>query len=90
MELIKLKSFTQQRKPSRKWKDMEFSCGTVGWGSGIVIAAAWIAAVLWVRSLAQEFPHTTGMAKKTKTKKAAYRMGENICKWYQGVNIQNI
>ena len=37
--------------------------------AGIVAAAARVAAVAWVQSLAQELPHATGMAKKKKKKK---------------------
>ena len=47
---------------------MEFPCGTVGYGFGIVTAAAQVAAVRQVGSLAQEPPHFVGVAKKEKKK----------------------
>ena len=40
--------------------EVEFSYGAVGLGSGIVAAAAWVAGVAWIRSLAQEPPHAMG------------------------------
>ena len=47
----------------------EFSGGTVGYGSGMVTAASWVAAVAWVQSRAQELPGAAGTAKKKKKKK---------------------
>ena len=47
---------------------MEFSCGVAGYGYSIVTAAAWIAAVAQVQSLAWELPHAAGVTKKKKTK----------------------
>ena len=44
----------------------ESSCGTTGSGSGIVTAAAQVAAVAQVQSLAQELPHATGHGQKNK------------------------
>ena len=44
----------------------EFPGASVGSGSGVVTAVAQVTAVAWVRSLAQEFPHGTVMAKKKK------------------------
>ena len=41
----------------------EFPGGSVGEGSGVVMAVAQVPAVVLVRSLAQEFPPATGMAK---------------------------
>ena len=41
---------------------MELSCGPAGSGSSVVTAAAWVAAVVWVQSLAQELP-PVGVAK---------------------------
>ena len=35
-------------------------------GSGVVVAVAWVTAVVQVGSLAQEFPHATSVAKKKK------------------------
>ena len=37
-------------------------------GSGVVTAAAWVAAEAWVQSLAQDLPHAEGVAKKKKKK----------------------
>lgn len=37
-----------------------------GEGSGVVTAGPWVTAVAWVRSLALEFPHAAGVAKKPK------------------------
>ena len=34
------------------------------WGSSVVTVVAWVTALVWVRSLAQEFLHTACMAKK--------------------------
>ena len=41
---------------------MELYCGAAGSGSSVVTAAAWVAAVVWVQSLAQELP-PVGVAK---------------------------
>ena len=41
-----------------------FYCGEVGWGSSIVTAAAWVAAIAQIQSLAQKLPHATGAARK--------------------------
>ena len=46
---------------------MEFSCGTVAKGAGVVTVAL-VAAVVQVRSLAPEFPHASGTTKKKKEK----------------------
>ena len=43
---------------------LEFVCGSAGLGSGIVTAAAGVTAVALVQSLAWEFPHAVGTAKK--------------------------
>ena len=43
---------------------MEFPGGSVGWGSGIVTAVAWVAAVAQVQSLAPERLHAVGVANK--------------------------
>ena len=48
---------------------MEFSCSSVGEGSGIVTAVIQVAAVAWVWYLALELLHATGRAKKRKKKK---------------------
>ena len=42
----------------------EFPSGLVGQGSGVVSAVAQIDAVVWVKSLTQEFPHAAGPAEK--------------------------
>ena len=44
----------------------EFSCGRGGSGSGIVTVATWVAAVVWVWSLAQELPRAVAVAKHKK------------------------
>ena len=46
--------------------EREFPCGAAGKGSGVVTAAAWVAAVAQGRSLAQELLHGAGMARKRK------------------------
>ena len=38
-------------------------------GSGVVNAVAWVTAVVWVQSLAQEFLHAVGAAEKREKKK---------------------
>ena len=43
---------------------MEFSCGTVGYGSCIVTNTTQVAAAVWIQSLVQELPHAKGVAKK--------------------------
>ena len=48
----------------KKWK--KFPCGTEGRGSGIVTIVSQTAAVVQVQFLAQELPHTLGVAKKKK------------------------
>ena len=40
---------------------MELPCGTVGKGSGIIPAVAWVAAVAQVQPLAQEPLHAAGV-----------------------------
>jgi len=45
---------------------------TVGKGSDIVTAAAWVTAVAWVPSLVQEIQHAIGAAKGKKKKKKDY------------------
>ena len=40
---------------------MEFPYSSAHWGSGVVTAVAWVTAVVWFQSLAQTFPHATGM-----------------------------
>ena len=50
----------------KKKKKKEFFCGAASWGSSIVTAVAWVAAVAWVWSLTLELPHTMGAAKKEK------------------------
>ena len=48
----------------------EFPCGAVGKESGIVTAAAWVAAVARIQSLAQELPPASDTEKnKKQTKK---------------------
>ena len=42
----------------------EFYCGTAGYRSGVVTAAAWVAAVVWVQSLARELPRAASAATK--------------------------
>ena len=46
---------------------LEFPGGSVGSGSGIVTAAAWVAAAAQVQSLVWKFPHAMGMATHTHT-----------------------
>lgn len=53
--------------------DLEFSvmvrvtaCDTAGWGSSIVTAVAWVAAVVRAGSLAPELQHAARVAKKKK------------------------
>ena len=43
---------------------MEFFCGALDLGSGVVSAAAQVTAVAWLWSLAKEFPHAVGTVKK--------------------------
>ena len=54
----------------------EYGQGVLLWHSrlrmGIVSAAAWVAAVLWVHSLAWELMHNSGVAKKKKKKAYMY------------------
>lgn len=44
----------------------EFLCGTAGLGSSVFSAAAWVAAVEQVSSLAPELPHAMDVARKKK------------------------
>ena len=46
---------------------MEFPCGSVGWRSGVGIAAARVT-MARVQTLAHKLPHASGMAKKEKKK----------------------
>ena len=43
----------------------------MGEGSGVVTAAAQVAAVVWVQSLVRELPHAVGVAKKNWGDRAA-------------------
>lgn len=45
------------------YNNIEFSCCTLAWGSGVVSAAVWVTTVVWVSFLPQELPNVTGMAK---------------------------
>ena len=45
------------------------SCSTVNWGSSAVTAAAWVATMTPVWSLAWELPHAMSTAKKIKNRK---------------------
>ena len=40
---------------------LEFPCGSVGYGSGVVTVVAWVCSLVW------ELPHAVGVAKKKKT-----------------------
>lgn len=51
---------------------MEFSCGAVGWGSGIVAGGARVADVKQIRSLAQALPYAGGVVKKIKKNKRQF------------------
>ena len=48
---------------------MEFCSGAAGRGSGFVTVAAWVTAMAQVQSLAWEFTHAAGVAKRKKKKK---------------------
>ena len=48
---------------------MALPCGSVGYGSSVVTAAAQAAIVVWVPFLAHELPHASGTAQKRKKKK---------------------
>ena len=48
---------------------VEFPCGTAGWGSDVVAAVAWAAAVVWLQSLARELPYAMSAAKKKRSEK---------------------
>ena len=61
---------------SQKWK--QFSCGTVGYGSGVVTDTVWTAAMAWVQSLAWEFSYATGVAKKKKKKVKTTQISINL------------
>ena len=56
---------------------MEFSGGSVGYGSDVVTAVALVKAVTWVSSLAWEFAHVIGTTKKKKKKKKS--LGSSHC-----------
>ena len=56
----------------RMWA-REFSCGVMGQGSGMVTAAAWVAATVQVQSLAGEHPQPWDGGKKKKKKKERKR-----------------
>ena len=53
---------------------LEFPGSSVGKGSSVVAAVAWVAATVQVRPLAWEFLHATGVAKKKKKKKKRTRV----------------
>ena len=56
-----------------KDQELEFSCGLVGEGSGIVIAVTWVTAVVQVQPLAWELPRAAGVAKNISLKKKKSR-----------------
>ena len=43
------------------WQGFDPQPGTVGYGSGIATAGAWVAAAAWIQSLAQKHPYAAGM-----------------------------
>ena len=45
---------------------LEFPGGSVGEGCGVVMAVAWVTAVVWVQSLAQKLLHAAGATGKKK------------------------
>ena len=55
---------------------LEFSCGTVGFGSSVVTAAAQVLLVVRVQFLAWELPSAVGMVEKEKEKKELEREKE--------------
>ena len=48
---------------------LEFPCGPAGYGSSIVTVVAQVAAMVPVRSLAQELPHAMAAKKKNNNSK---------------------
>ena len=60
---------------------MEFPGGSMDIRSSTVTAVSLVTTVVWVQSLAQKFPHATGMAKKNnffKGIKGQYTDGDKI------------
>lgn len=49
-------------------EEQEFSCDAVVYGSSVVKAAAWITAVAWVQSKAQNFNMLQAQTPKKRTK----------------------
>ena len=73
LEAFSLRLGTRQGCPSQHFYltlylkfYLEFSCSSMDKGSSSVTVAAWVAAVLQVRSLAWEFPRATGATRKKK------------------------
>lgn len=58
---------------------LEFSCGTVGFGSSIVTAAAQVLLVARVQFLAWELLSAAGMVEKEKEKKRARKRERKKC-----------
>ena len=56
-------------------------CGTVSQDLADVTAVAWVVAVVWVRSLAQELAHAVGMAIKKKKKGHLRKRGHCQRRW---------
>ena len=52
-----------------KEESREFSGDSVGKGSGVVTALAWVSALAWIGSLAWELPHAMDVAKKKEGRK---------------------
>ena len=65
-------------------KRQEFSCGAVGQGSGVVTAAAQVAAVAQVQSLAQQLPYAVSMAKKQTKQTKNKRQQMLVWMWRKG------
>ena len=63
------RAFKENLKKWAKNCGKEFLCGSVGSGSSVVIAAACVAAMVQVWSLAQELPHAIGAANQTNKQK---------------------
>ena len=61
-------------KEEKKEANVEFPCGSAGYGSSIVTAMAPVLAVVPVKPLAQELPHARGTAKYKKADAKDARM----------------
>lgn len=66
--------FFRAQKPA----ELEFSCGTAGWGSGVATMVAWAAIVVWVSPWSGNFCMSRVWLKKKKKKPCRVKSKYNL------------